>query len=199
MHIVYHFVNVLFISALTWVFLSSSVAFATGEIASLSTITEESGDLQSAYRLGPDDEIKITVFGEDELSGRYKLDGHGFISMPLIGELALDDLTLRAAESLIMAKLRDGYLVDPSVSIEVARHRPFYILGEVRAPGSYVYSDNMTVLKAVALAGGFTYRANKNRADIMRGAQGRDAPYRKFPVETKVYPGDVIVIRERLF
>ena len=156
-------------------------------------------DTDKTYTLGGDDEIKITVFGEADLSGTYRLSGTGAVSIPLIGEVALNGLTLREAEELIKGKLVDGYLVDPSVSIEVLKYRPFYILGEVRAPGSYSYVSDMNVLNAVALAGGFTYRANQKAVKILKKNEGESGEYEEFPVKTKISPGDVIVVKERFF
>ncbi len=152
-----------------------------------------------AYTLGAEDQIKITVFGEDDLSGVYKLDGNGFISMPLVGELDLKQMTLRDTEIIIEAELSDGYLIDPSVSVEVAKHRPFYILGEVRVPGRYDYISNMNVFSAVALAGGFTYRANQKRVKIMASKGDDPASSKNRDVTDRVYPGEVIIVRERFF
>jgi polysaccharide export outer membrane protein len=154
---------------------------------------------QEAYTLGVSDEIRLTVFGEEALSGSYTVGSNGAISMPLIGEITLAGLSTTRAEALIRGKLADGYLIKPSVSIEMLRHRPFYILGEVHAPGSYDYASNMNVLGAVAVAGGFTYRANRKNVQILRAADGKSAAYKAFAVEAPVAPGDTIVVGERLF
>lgn len=158
-----------------------------------------SDDGAAVYHLGADDEIKIIIFGEDDLSGDYKVSGDGSVSMPLIGEVPVNGLSLAETEDLIEAKLADGYLLEPSVSVAVSKYRPFYILGEVREPGSYSYVSNMTALNAIALAGGFTYRANSKSVQIMRGGQAEGSAYEEFPVEAKVMPGDVIMIKERFF
>ena len=156
-------------------------------------------DGTAVYRLGADDEIKITVFGEDDLSGEYKVSAGGSVSMPLIGEVPVNGLSLAETENLIETKLAEGYLLEPSVSVAVSKYRPFYILGEVREPGSYSYVSNMTALNAVALAGGYTYRANSKSVQIMRGGKNEGSAYEEFPVEAKVMPGDVIMIKERFF
>lgn len=183
--------NILFIALFAWCS-CGTLAFALDE--EIEIIEFQSAD--PSYALGPEDQIKITVFGEDDLSGIYKLDGNGYISMPLIGELHLKDMTLRQTELLIEESLADGYLIDPSVSLEVSKHRPFYILGEVRMPGRYDYITNMSVFNAVALAGGFTYRANQKTVKIMKG---EDESSEKRSVTQKVEPGDVIIVQERFF
>lgn len=151
------------------------------------------------YLLGPQDQIKVSVYGENNLSDTYSIDGKGFISMPLIGEVPLSGVTVRDAEIMIAAQLADGYLIDPSVSIEIAMYRPFYILGEVRTPGSYPYIDHISVLKAVALAGGFTYRANRKRVEILRGGEAESEDYESFPPTAEIRPGDIIMVKERFF
>lgn len=150
------------------------------------------------YILGAEDKIKITVFGEQDLSGSFKIGGDGNISMPLVGIVQLQNLTLRQAEDLIEEKLRDGYLKNPSISIEVAESRPFYILGEVRRPGSYNYINGMSVLQAIAISGGFTYRANRKSVDILRGQAAPSKPLSVLP-EMPVQAGDIIFVRERFF
>lgn len=144
--------------------------------------------------LGPDDVLEIVVYGEKDLSGSYRVGSDGAIAMPLIGEVAVGGLDARAAEESIAAKLADGYLVEPSVTIQVKSARPFYIMGEVKNPGSYSYASNMTVLNAVALAGGFTYRASKDNVAVTRG--GAEV---KISAEEKIAPGDVITVNERFF
>lgn len=154
--------------------------------------------LESEYILGAEDKIKITVFGEKDLSGDYKLGGDGTIAIPLIGVINLQNLSLRQAERQIEEKLKDGYLKNPSVSIEVAESRPFYIMGEVRRPGSYNYINGMSVLQAVAISGGYTYRANQKTVDILRGNATPQEP-KPYPPEAAVRAGDIIFVRERFF
>jgi protein involved in polysaccharide export with SLBB domain len=151
------------------------------------------------YRIGPDDEIKITVYGEEDLSGSYPVSGTGNISMPLIGDVHVQNFTLKDVELAVTEKLKDGYLLDPKVSVEISKYRPFYILGEVRVPGSYPYVNNMSVLNAVAVAGGFTYRANKKRVEIMRTHEEDADVDKDQPVDTLVVPGDIILVKERFF
>ena len=129
----------------------------------------------SVYKLGSADRIKITVFNHTDLSGEFSLDGAGNFALPLIGEVQGGGLTSRELEQRIQDRLKDGYLIDPQVSIEVMNYRPFYILGEVKTPGSYPYVDNMNILNAVALAGGFTYRAKQNAFMLQRGGSNSQA------------------------
>lgn len=150
------------------------------------------------YRLGFGDIVSLTVYGEKDLSGDYKIAETGMVSIPLIGEVFLKNLTTSEAEILVTGKLADGYLVNPSVSIAVVQHRPFYILGEVAKPGSYSYTSDMNVLNAVALAGGFTYRANRKIVEIMPAGKTPDS-YREAPIQASVQPGDTILVKERFF
>jgi len=149
------------------------------------------------YNLGSGDKIRITVFGHADLSGEFLVDDTGSISMPLIGSVLCGGLTIREFEKTIIRELKDGYLVNPSVNVEVVKFRPFYIIGEVARPGSYPYISGMTVFNAVALAGGFTSRAKKSEVLISRG--GGKAKEVKLKSETVVLPGDIIEIPERFF
>ncbi|MBI1180351.1 MAG: polysaccharide export protein [Alphaproteobacteria bacterium] len=150
------------------------------------------------YTLGPGDEIRVTVFGEPDLSGQFKVGSEGTISLPLIGQVAALGRTTSEIEKSIVDKLSPDYVKDPNVSIEVLTYRPFFIMGEVNKPGSYAYVNGMTVLEAVALAGGFTYRAKTGEVYIKRTVDGNTTETLE-PVESTVLPGDVIRVRERYF
>lgn len=150
------------------------------------------------YALGPGDELRVTVFGEEELSGELGVDSSGQISMPLVGEVPAEGLSVAALREAVTARLADGYLRDPRVSIEVVNYRPFYILGEVGSPGEYNYQSGLTVLNAVATAGGFTYRANKRHVFIQSEGEAQEIRY-DLTSTTPVRPGDQIRIGERLF
>lgn len=150
---------------------------------------------QDGYRLGAGDKVRVLMFGEDDLSGTFSIDGEGRVALPLVGSVRVDGLTAPQAERAIADTFADGYLRDPRVAVEVVDHRPFYILGEVRTPGAYPYTDGLTFLGAVAVAGGFTYRANEKTAEVSR--DGAD-PQRLDFFEA-VQPGDVIRVRQRLF
>lgn len=163
-------------------------------------------DLNSgAYRIGSSDKINITVFGENDLSKDYVVNNIGYISFPLIGSIYAEGLTLKQLEERIREKLMDGYLKNPSISAQMAEFRPFYILGEVRVPGSYAFVSDMSVLNAVALSGGYTYRANQDVVEIMQGGkptQGKSDSRKVRRVNPEAYrvrPGDIILVKERFF
>ncbi len=155
-------------------------------------------DFRTIYTLGSGDKVRVTVFQEEDLSGEFEVSGGGEISLPLIGSIMARGISLRQLESDIAGRLRDGYLKSPRVNIEVLNYRPFYILGEVKKPGSYPYVNGMSVLNAVALGGGFTYRAQKEKITIIRANDQSRTP-ETVPPETFVLPGDVVRIEERFF
>ena len=151
-----------------------------------------------AYRLDTGDKVKVIVYGEDDLSGEFDVDGSGNVRLPLIGQVHAAGLTLKDFESAVEAKLAAGYLVNPKVSAEVTNYRPFTILGEVNKPGEYPYENGMTVLNAVALGGGYTYRADKDSVYIRRKGSQTEV---RLPADdrTSVYPGDTVRVDERIF
>lgn len=151
-----------------------------------------------AYRLGAGDRLRVIVFGEPDLSGEFEVDGSGAFSIPLIGQLDAFQLTVREVEQAIVVKLKEGYLIDPRVSVEVMNYRPFYIVGEVKEGGEFPFVSGMHALKAVAIAGGYTYRANTQRVYITRKGTAAEI---EMPASqgTAIYPGDVIRIPERYF
>lgn len=154
--------------------------------------------LGSSYQLGSGDRVRVTVFGHKDLSGEFTVDGGGNVSLPLVGNVKAGGLSLRDFEGNIIAALKPDYLKNPRVSAEVLNYRPFYIIGEVKKPGSYPYVNGMTVVNAVALAGGYTYRARENQLLIIRAT---DKSRTKEPAnhDTAVLPGDVIEVPERFF
>ena len=152
----------------------------------------------AGYQLGPGDRVRITVFRHPDLSGEFQLDGSGSFAMPLVGEILAGGRDSRQLETEIEAHLKDGgYLVNPQVGVEILNYRPFYIIGEVNNPGSYQYVSGMTVINAVALAGGFTYRADQDDIIINRG--GSQGPEVEALLDTEVLPGDIINVTERFF
>jgi protein involved in polysaccharide export with SLBB domain len=150
------------------------------------------------YTLGAGDQLRVTVFGHEDLSGEFQVDGSGMIALPLIGNVRAGGLSVREAERAIADELRPDYLRNPRVNVEVLNYRPFYIIGEVRKPGSYPYVNGMVVLNAIALGGGYTHRAREGNVFITRA---NDPQRKKQPVnhETPVLPGDVIEVPERFF
>ncbi|MDX6750044.1 polysaccharide biosynthesis/export family protein [Geminicoccaceae bacterium 1502E] len=149
------------------------------------------------YTLASGDRLRVNVFRHEDLSGEFALDGAGNFAMPLVGTIKAYGLTTRDLEQRIAERLGDGYLVDPQVSIEVLNYRPFYILGEVNKPGQYEFVNGMTVLQAVTIAGGFTYRAQQEGVILKRGGANQ-AGVTVAPTQA-VLPGDVIVVEERFF
>jgi len=148
------------------------------------------------YTLASGDKLRVIVFGQDNLSNIYPVDGSGRISMPLIGTVPARGLTTRALERQISARLRNGFVREPQVTVDIDTYRPFFILGEVVASGQYPYVSGMTVEKAVAIAGGFSPRAYQYAGDVTRQINGE--PFTaSLPITAPVAPGDTIVIRER--
>jgi polysaccharide export outer membrane protein len=150
------------------------------------------------YQLGAADKIRVIVFGEESLSGEFVVSGNGKVSLPLIGEVQAAGLTVRAFQTEVQNALKAGYLKDPRVSAEVLNYRPYYIMGEVSSPGKYPYTDDLTVVNAVATAGGYTYRANKGKVYIKRAGELQEREYR-LTADMRVMPGDTIRVPERLF
>lgn len=150
----------------------------------------------SDYELGSGDRLRITVFGEEDLTGEFEVGGGGSIAFPLIGTVSAGGSSVRDLEERISSRLKDGYLVNPRVSIEVLNYRPFYIMGEVNKPGEYPYRAGLTVINAVSIAGGFTFRADEDDIVIQRAEGGGAAPVGRGSV---VQPGDVVRVKERFF
>jgi polysaccharide export outer membrane protein len=151
------------------------------------------------YKLGPNDRLRIIVFGQPTLTGEFTVDGNGTMSYPLIGNIPAGGMTVAELQQIIARKLEPDYIVNPSVSAEVVTRRPFYVIGEVRKPGDYAYVTDMTVLNAVAMAGGFTYRARKNDFYIKR--LGKDGTMVRVLADsgTVLRPGDTLEVQERYF
>lgn len=150
------------------------------------------------YTLGSGDLLKITIFSQEDMSGEYQVNGNGDISLPLIGRIKVMGLTLPEVETHLKAKLSPDYLLNPRVSLQVMNFRPYYILGEVAEPKSYPYVDGMTYINAVAIAGGYTYRAKKGYVYVIRGNDS-DRNELKLSTTQKVLPGDTIRVDERFF
>jgi polysaccharide export outer membrane protein len=151
-----------------------------------------------AYRLGARDKLQIDVFNQPDLSGEYTLDGDGRFSMHLIGQVKAAGLTATELSELLISRLKPDYLVNPRISVRVDSYRPYYIVGEVLSTGPFAYVDGITYLTAVAIAGGFTYRAKKDHVFVVRvdDAQRKE---QKLDISEKVHPGDIIRVAERIF
>lgn len=173
-------------------------ACSQGLIASDPSTNAGIAQVVEEYRLGVADKVRVTVFGEDALTGDFLVGGNGKISLPLIGETQAAGLTIAQFQGEVGSALRQGYITDPRVSAEVLNYRPFFILGEVKNPGTYPYTHDLTVLNAVATAGGFTYRADTRRVFVKHGDRSAENVF-GLTASTRVAPGDTIRIRERLF
>jgi protein involved in polysaccharide export with SLBB domain len=153
---------------------------------------------QSEYVLGPGDKLKVTVFGNDDLTSETEVDPAGQVTLPLIQQVPAAGKTVLQLEDEIRRRLSPDFVKNPRLSIEVLNYRPFYIIGEVKNPGSYPYVAGMTVVNAIALAGGYTYRANKDEVQIVRSSDSQRKPKPAARTDI-VLPGDVIEVKERLF
>jgi polysaccharide export outer membrane protein len=174
------------------------VALAAASCAPRIVATELAIENAGPYQLASGDRLRIIVFGQDNLSNVYAVDGSGRISMPLIGAIDVNGRTTAQLERAIEARLRAGYLREPKVSVEVDAYRPFFVLGEVTNSGQFPFVNGMTVQTAVAIAGGFTPRGQRNFAEVTRMMDGQLVTG-TVPITYAVRPGDTIVIKERWF
>jgi len=150
------------------------------------------------YRISADDQISITVFNETDLSiNKVRVSGNGSISMPLLGQVAIEGHTIAEVENKISTLLLEGYLKKPNVTVTITEYRPFYINGEVKKPGSYPYKKNLTVEKAVSLAGGFSERASRTTISLVSEDDKRFV--KAVALNDKIKPGDVITVSESFF
>lgn len=150
------------------------------------------------YTLDSGDRLRVTVFDQEGLSNTYTVDQAGYISFPLIGQVTARGRTMQQLSGEIAQKLRQGYVRDPDVTIDVDRYRSIYVMGEVGQPGQYSYVPGMTIQNAVAVAGGFSSRANQGTVDVTRKLNGQVMTGR-VNISNPVLAGDTIYIRERLF
>jgi polysaccharide export outer membrane protein len=159
---------------------------------------QPTASIAEIYKLGAGDKLRVIVYGEDDLGGAFDVDGNGFISLPLVGQLKVAGLSATEVERAITAKFADGYLKEPRVSVEVTQYRPFYILGEVNRPGSYPYVDGMSVQNAVAAAGGYTQKAVESGVYVRHEGQTQEV-YLDTDSPAQIYPGDVVRVPSSLF
>ena len=150
------------------------------------------------YTLDNGDRLRIEVFGQRNLSNTYAVDGNGTISMPLIGPISVRGLTPAQTEIKLERKLGQSYLRNPNVTVEIQRHRPFFVLGEVTRSGQYAFVSGMTAQTAVAIAGGFTPRASRERVRVTRRWNKKIVQF-DAPFSYQVLPGDTIYVQERYF
>ena len=153
---------------------------------------------QGGYTLDSGDRLRVVVFGQDGLTNSYVVDASGHIDMPLIGSVAAGGLTTDQLAGRIAEQLRQGFIREPHVAVEVEAYRPFFILGEVAQPGQYPYVANMTVETAVAIAGGFGPRGFHKTMIISRNSGGRAFRF-EVPITYPICPGDTVQVQERWF
>lgn len=164
----------------------------------LTWISNSYANEESQYRLSSDDVISVIVFDEPELSLKEsRVSSSGTISMPLIGQVSVKGLTVNEAESLVTKKYLGDFLKNPDVSISVIEYRQFYVNGEVDEPGGYSYREGMTVERAITLAGGFTERGSRTNIILVR--EGNTQRIEEVKLNEKVFPGDVITVKESFF
>lgn len=173
--------------------------FAVAGCAAGGNLPPLPNEADSAYHLGPGDEVRVITVGEDQLSGDFHVSDAGNIALPMLGPLKAAGMTTTELSSEIAqeAKTR-SILNDPSVSVEVTNYRPIFVLGEVNKPGQYPYQPGMTVLTAVSVAGGFTYRAVEDYGSVVRSS-GNKSMEGKVKRDSFLQPGDVLTIYERHF
>jgi polysaccharide export outer membrane protein len=191
------------VRAVALTFLLVPVAFAAFGIGTRFAASAQEQAPSSApnagnYVLGPNDRVRLKVYGEPDIAGEYEIDSTGQISVPLAGHVNAAGLTTKQLERAIASALAKGIVRDPRVNVEVALYRPYYILGEVKKGGEYPYRLGLTVLDAVASAGGFTYRANEKKVYLRRSGGSAEEMY-SLDAPILVYPGDNIRIPERYF
>ena len=182
--------------------LAGAAAMMVGGCASAGAPPISTADVAAgleSYHLGAGDRVRVTVFNEPALTGEYNITPGGALAFPLIGVVNAGGRTIDVVQQELAARLGEGYVNDPRVSVEVLTYRPFYILGEVNRPGEYSYASGMTVEQAIARAGGFTYRANEKTVFLRRqtGAGESAVPLRS--AQVAVLPGDTIRVGERDF
>ena len=151
------------------------------------------------YRLGAGDQVRIITFSDEQLTGEFRVNDSGNIALPLVGPVHAEGLTTNQLEGRVAQALKQKNLYrDPSVAVEVISYRPVFVLGEVNKPGQFPYQPGMSVLTAVAIAGGFTYRAVDDMAGVVRTVDGKPEEFRA-ERQTLLRPGDVVTIYERHF
>lgn len=154
--------------------------------------------LANTYQLGAGDEIKVSVYNEPDLTTQVKINKSGVISFPFLGDIPILGLTTKQVEEIIYQGLLGDYIIEPQVSVSVITYRPFFIHGQVKRPGGYPYQDDLTLDKAIAIAGGLSNRASKSDWVITRVVAGKTISI-KANVTTQVQPDDIIKIEQSFF
>jgi len=178
--------------------LSAAFTLLCGCASGPAKLPQLAADGGTPYLLGAGDTLRITVFGEADLSGTYKVADTGSVVMPLVGEVPAQGLTVPELQRRLTERLGARAVKSPDVTVQIDEYRPFFILGEVKNPGSYAYTPDMTVLTAVAIAGGFTFRADESEVSVTRKHEGA-AREARAGRDARVMPGDVVYVFERHF
>lgn len=165
---------------------------------SVEVVPKGNGEEKYSYRLGANDRIRIQVFGEDDLTTESKISGQGKIKYPLLGELDIGGKTVKEVEEYITQQLRNGYLNDPKVTVNITEYRNFFVYGEAKNPGAYPFREGLTLLKAITLAGGFTQTAAKGRMEVIRKVNGEEKVLR-LEMDDLLQPDDIISIPQSFF
>lgn len=155
-------------------------------------------ELSRVYRLGVGDKLKVSVFGEPDLTGTFEVNALGAVPMPLIGEVPAKGRSIKDIRDSIADRLSRGYLKDPKVSIEVLNYRPIYIHGEVRSGGEFPFKNGLKLRDAIAVAGGYSYRADQSHVLLIREGEPLEVRI-ALPADFDVLPGDNIRVPERFF
>lgn len=166
---------------------------ASADDAAQPTNYRPSESASDTYIIGTGDKLRIIVFDEADLSGTFDVDGNGYVSLPLVGQVKVAGLSSTKAEQTIVSLYANGYLKEPRVNVEIAQYRPFYVIGQVNKPGEYPYVNDMSLPNAIALAGGYTDKAEQGGVYIRRDDQTAEKYYDADGV-VKIYPGDVVRI-----
>lgn len=183
----------------TAAWLVMGLAMLPGCSASGARLSPLASATPAPYRLGAGDEIRVTVYGLDPLTNTYLVSDTGTISMPLLSSVSVEGRTVAETEAAVAEAIRGKRLVNaPSVSAQVVKYRPFFILGEIQRPGPYAYVPGMSLLTAVSVAGGYTFRADTKHAKVRRRSGGATIEGKADPT-TSIEPGDTIVISESWF
>jgi protein involved in polysaccharide export with SLBB domain len=192
------FVRGMLISSLLLVLVACASSKMAPVSESVSAFAADTPQQMVMLPLAAGDKVRVTVYGEDRISGEYQIDPDGLISLPLAGTIRAAGLTKPALEAALADKLAGKYLRNPKVTVDVVNFRPFYVLGEVQKPGEYPYRSGLNVLSAIAIAGGTTYRANGSKVYIQRFGSTDLIEFEQSPM-TAVMPGDVVRVPERYF
>jgi polysaccharide biosynthesis/export protein len=183
-------------------FLALSLAAMTAVLSGCNTYKPAPKAFQQAtiqpYALDSGDRLRITVFDQPSMTNSYTVDQAGYIAFPLVGQVPARGRTLQQLSGQLASKLRQGYLRDPDVTIDVDRYRSIFVMGEVGQPGQYAYVPGLTVQNAIAVAGGFTSRANQASVDVTRKINGQVITGR-VNISSAIIAGDTLYVRERLF